>query len=191
MDKLFEENIETYQNTAISDKNPTTTINSGDNLDKATEKSAKKSFAFIKFFLLTVPAGLMQLLSIYLFEILLNQQHWLAYIIGFACATAWNFTINRKKTFGTSISAQKAVPRILLFYISFAGGSTLLNWLWQFIPWGEYVYFGSYLATILTMAANCILTFFVCKHIAHVCAKPEKVENLPIIEEELTSGLPD
>lgn len=129
---------------------------------------------FLKFLVFTLPAGCMQFGSIYLFEQIIGLQHWLAFLIGFACATAWNFTFTRKKTFGTTVYAQKAVPRILLFYAVFTSLATLFNYLWQLIPWGEYVFYASYLATFLTMIANSISTFLVCRRIARVCAKPKK-----------------
>lgn len=128
---------------------------------------------FLKFFLLTIPAGLMQFASIFIFEQLLHIEHWIAFLIGFACATTWNFTVNRKKTFGSSVDARKAVTRVIVFYLLFTSAFTLFNWLWQFIPWGAYVYLGSYIATFLTMVANLIGSYFLCKHLTRVCGVSE------------------
>ncbi len=120
------------------------------------------------FFLLTLPAGAMQFLSIFVFQTTLGWQYWQAFAIGYALATTWNFTINRKKTFGESVDYKKAVPRIVLFYLVFVFFAVGFTYFWgNYIPWDpSFVTWSSYIGTFIVMIVNFTSTFIICGKIS-------------------------
>ncbi|NLT17999.1 MAG: hypothetical protein GXY10_01165 [Clostridiales bacterium] len=149
-----------------------------DENEKTTEtnKPTKAKFKqILGFFLLTLPAGGMQFLAIYIFETLLGLEYYQAFAIGYAFATTWNFTINRKKTFGESVDYKKAAPRIILFYLVFVLFAVGFTFLWgNYIPWGNFRSLSSYLGTFIVMIANFTLTFLIC---GKITKKFKKVSN--------------
>lgn len=79
---------------------------------KEIKKDPKAKFKqILGFFLLTLPAGGMQFLAIYIFETLLGLEYYQAFAIGYAFATTWNFTINRKKNFRRISGLQKSCSK--------------------------------------------------------------------------------
>ncbi len=137
--------------------------NDENKIEKSAVRKAKLK-QILGFFLLTLPAGGMQFLCIFIFQTTLGWQYWQAFSIGYALATTWNFTINRKKTFGESVDYKKAVPRIMLFYFVFVVFAVGFTYLWgNYIPWNpSFITLSSYIGTFIVMIANFSSTFIIC-----------------------------
>ena len=110
----------------------------------------KEVLRTIKFFLFSVSAGVIQVVTFTLMEELLHLQHWLSYLVALVLSVLWNFTLNRKFTFQSAANVPVAMAKVALFYLVFTPLST---W-WTAWLTGDSVGWNEYLVLGLTMAVN-------------------------------------
>ena len=110
----------------------------------------KELLRTVKFFLFSVSAGVIQVVTFTLMEELLHLQHWLSYLVALVLSVLWNFTLNRKFTFQSAANVPVAMAKVALFYLVFTPLST---W-WTAWLTGDSVGWNEYLVLGLTMAVN-------------------------------------
>lgn len=112
----------------------------------------------VKFFLFSVSAGVIQLITTTLLNTVVNldqftkldeilgNDYGLAYFIGLFLSVVWNFTLNRKFTFKSVASVPIAMLKVLGFYCVFAPLSiwwtvrlTDAGWHWLIVQVGTMV----------------------------------------------------
>ena len=112
----------------------------------------------VKFFLFSVSAGVIQLITTTLLNTVVNldqftkldeilgNDYGLAYFIGLFLSVVWNFTLNRKFTFKSVASVPIAMLKVLGFYCVFAPLSiwwtvrlTDAGWHWRIVQVGTMV----------------------------------------------------
>lgn len=113
----------------------------------------KEFWRFLKFLLVSVGAGLIQLGSFALMNELIRWSYWPSYLISLILSVVWNLTVNRKVTFKSTANIPVALLKIIAFYAVFTpvttvGGQWLVNG-----GWNEYV------VQILSMLLNFVTEF--------------------------------
>ena len=112
----------------------------------------KEFLRTVKFVLVSISAGIIQVASFALFEEVLHLEHWLAYLLSLVFSVLWNFTLNRKFTFQSAANVPVAMLKVALFYVVFTPLST---W-WTAQLTGPKIGWNEYLVLALTMATNFI-----------------------------------
>lgn len=103
----------------------------------------------VKFTLVSVSAGIIQLGSFALLNELIRWPYWPCYLLSLVLSVVWNLTINRKVTFRSQTNYTLALIKVLAFYAVFTPVTTVLgNWLVETVGWNEY------LVTVLNMLLN-------------------------------------
>lgn len=111
-----------------------------------------ESVRALKFFLFSISAGAIQLLTTTLLALIVK--YWLAYLIGLVLSVVWNFTLNRKFTFKSATNVPIAMLKVAGFYLVFTPLSTLLaNYLEGTLQWLDI------LVTLIIMVINFITEF--------------------------------
>lgn len=110
-------------------------------------------FRALKFLLISISAGLIQVGTFALFDSALKWNYWVAYLLSLLLSIVWNFTINRKYTFKSASNIKIAMLLVLAFYAVFTPLSTWLGQLCESAGVNEYIV----LAT--TMILNFVLEF--------------------------------
>ena len=113
----------------------------------------KEIIRIIKFTIISISAGLIQIASFALLNELLKIGYWISYLLSLLLSILWNFTINRKVTFKAATNVPKAMLLVLLFYAFFTPISTILGNL------AEKAGVFDYIVLIVTMICNFILEF--------------------------------
>ena len=118
---------------------------------------AQKMLEFLrvlKFTLVSISAGVIQLGSFALLNELIRWPYWPCYLISLVLSVVWNLTINRKVTFRSETNYAVALIKVLIFYAIFTPVTTILgNWLVETLHWNEYI------VTILNMLLNFVTEF--------------------------------
>ena len=115
----------------------------------------KEFFRAVKFTLISISAGLIELGVFTLLNETLHWQYWVSYIIALSLSVLWNFTLNRKYTFKSAANVPVAMLKVAAFYAVFTPLTGFLeHWYTMGLGWNEY------LATILNMALNFVTEFF-------------------------------
>ncbi|HAQ55989.1 MAG TPA: GtrA family protein [Acholeplasmatales bacterium] len=114
----------------------------------------KEAIRAIKFTIISISAGLVQISSFTLLNELIKWPYWPCYLISITLSVLWNFTINRRYTFKSANNVPVAMAKVLAFYAVFTpitlfGGNHLV----EVMHWNEY------LVTALTMVLNFVLEF--------------------------------
>lgn len=115
----------------------------------------------MKFLLVSISAGLVQMGSFTLFNELFQWNYWVAYILALLLSVLWNFTINRKYTFRSANNVKVAMLLVLAFYAVFTPLST---WLGSVIE-GRGV--NEYIVLVGTMVVNFILEFLYTRFVVY------------------------
>ena len=110
----------------------------------------KELLRSLKFFLFSISAGVIQVVSFTLAEELLHLEHWLSYLISLILSVLWNFTLNRKFTFCSAGNVPLAMLKVAVFYAIFTPLST---W-WTAVLTGEACGWNEYPVLALTMLIN-------------------------------------
>lgn len=110
----------------------------------------KEFLRTVKFFLFSISAGVIQVLSFTVFEEALHLTHWISYLISLVLSVVWNFTLNRQYTFNSAGNIPVAMTKVALFYLVFTPLST---W-WTAVLTGDGFMWNEYLVLILTMLVN-------------------------------------
>ena len=111
-----------------------------------------ETWRFIKFFLFSASAGIIEIGSFALLNELLDWPYWPSYLIALTLSVLWNFTLNRKFTFRSAANVPKAMLLVFAYYCVFTPATTLLgNWLAEDLGWNEYLVTGiNMLLTVTT-----------------------------------------
>ncbi|MBR1968021.1 MAG: GtrA family protein [Clostridia bacterium] len=119
------------------------------------EKTTKKEFLrAVKFTLISISAGIIQIGTFTLFEEVFKWNYWAAYLTSLLLSILWNFTINRKYTFKAANNVKIAILLVLAFYAVFTPVTTVLG---DYLV--EKVGVNEYIIMISTMVLNFVLEF--------------------------------
>lgn len=128
-------------------------------------KSKLKEFLrVVKFTLISISAGIIQLGSFALLDTLIipgDKWYWVSYLTSLLLSVAWNFTINRKYTFKSANNIKIAMLLVLAFYAVFTPVSLLLGQFAVNHGWN------SLLVEIITMLSNFVLEFLYTRFIVY------------------------
>ncbi len=124
-------------------------------------KEQKEFIRVVKFTLISISAGVIQIGTFALFNDLLRWNYWLGYLTSLVLSVLWNFTINRNYTFKSSNNVAKSMILVGLFYVVFTPVSTVLGNLAT--KGGAH----EYLVLIVTMLANFVLEFLYTRYFVY------------------------
>ena len=117
-------------------------------------KVKKEIWRTVKFVLLSMSAGLIQLGSFTLMNEVFQWPYWVSYLIALVLSVVWNFTLNRKFTFKSVANVPIAMLKVIGFYAVFTPLSTWLeDVLARQLGWNEY------LVTLINMFLNFVLEY--------------------------------
>ena len=106
-----------------------------------------------KFVLFSASAGLIEIGSFALLDIITPWQYWPKYLIALVLSVVWSFTLNRRFTFKSSSNVPLAMLKVLGYYAVFTPLSTLLGSYLAKAGWNEYV------VTAVNMLLNFVTEF--------------------------------
>ena len=113
----------------------------------------KEIWRTVKFTLVSVSAGLIEIGSFTVFNEVFHLNYWLGYLIALVLSVLWNFTINRRYTFQSASNIPKAMLLVFLYYLVFTPLSTYLEHFLTGLGWNEY------LVTAINMLLNFVTEF--------------------------------
>lgn len=142
-------------------------------------EKTKELIRAIKFTLISISAGVIQIGSFTLLYELLSLDYWLSYLVSLLLSIIWNFTINRKITFKSATNVPKAMAQLLGFYAVFTPVTMLGG------QWVEGLGVHGLIVEAVTMVLNFVLEFLFCRFVIYrdSCDSTEKVK-----EEKVASG---
>ena len=115
----------------------------------------------IKFTLISISAGVIQIGSFALFSQLIfndaSNEYGVSYFISLTLSVLWNFTINREYTFKSATNVPIAMLKVFAFYVVF---TPLSIW------WGEALVgagWNDFLVLAFTMIINFVTEFLYCR----------------------------
>ena len=120
---------------------------------KNNQRNTKEIWRAIKFLMISISAGIIQIGTFTLLNELLSLNYWLSYLTSLILSIIWNFTINRKYTFKSANNIKIAMMLVLAFYAVFTPLSTWIGNL------AETKGVNEYLVLTITMISNFILEF--------------------------------
>ena len=113
----------------------------------------KEFIRAVKFTLLSISAGVIQIGLFTLMNELFHLDYWVSYITSLVASILWNFTINRKVTFKSSNNVKLSMLLVFLFYVVFTPVSTILGNLAENGGVNEYI------VLAVTMISNFVLEY--------------------------------
>ena len=117
-------------------------------------KTINEFWRIIKFTLVSISAGIIEIGSYTLLTELTPLAVWACSIISVTLAVTWNLTINRKITFRSQANYTVALLKVLAFYAVFAPSAAWLSdWLVTTHGWNEY------LVLAMKLAVNFVTEF--------------------------------
>ncbi len=152
-------------------------------------KSNKELFRVIKFTLISISAGLIQIGTYALIRLLAlyPEGSWQDYVIAYTpsliLSVLWNFTVNRKYTFKSANNIKIAMLLVFAFYAVFTPASTILGGM------GVDAGGNSDLVFVVTLLSNFILEFLWTRFVVYKnsCDTAEKKRN-ESAEKDLTEN---
>ncbi|MFA5235971.1 MAG: GtrA family protein [Bacilli bacterium] len=118
------------------------------------KNKTKEFFIALKFLMISISAGIVEIVSFTLLNELSNFPYWPSYLIALILSIVWNFTINRRYTFKSANNVPVAMLLVFAFYAVFTPASTLMgDYLADTLLWNEY------LVTVLIMVTNFLLEY--------------------------------
>ena len=121
----------------------------------------KELIRAVKFTLISLSAGIIQIGSFTLFYELFKWEYWLAYLVSLLLSIIWNFTINRKLTFKSAGNVPKAMAQLLGFYAVFTPVTMLGG------QWVEDLGVHGIIVEGVTMILNFVLEFLFCRFVIY------------------------
>ena len=114
----------------------------------------KELIRSLKFTLFSISAGLIQIGSFTLLELLTPLSYWPCYLISLVLSVVYNFTVNRKFTFHSAANVPLAMFKVFLYYCAFTPLTTIGgNFLVESLHWNDF------LVEALSMVLNFITEF--------------------------------
>jgi len=132
---------------------------------KEPAKSDKKTegIRVLKFFLFSVSAGVIEIVSETLLEKCLPWEsmtadpqikYWVSYLVALILSVIWNFTFNRKFTFKSATNVPVAMLKVALFYAVFTPVTTFLQKYLCSFNWGAVDNLKGQFTTVINMVLN-------------------------------------
>ena len=138
----------------VSGMEPKTEANGEKDKLRHDRKVKKEIWRTVKFVLLSLSAGLIQIGSFTLMNEVFHWPYWVSYLIALVLSVLWNFTLNRKFTFKSVANVPVAMLKVAAFYAVFTPLSTWLeDILAGRLGWNEY------LVTLINMFLNFVLEY--------------------------------
>lgn len=125
------------------------------------ERDFKELVRALKFLLISISAGIIQIASFTLFNEVFHWNYWVGYLLSLTLSILWNFTINRKYTFKSASNVKIAMLLVLAFYVVFTPVSTLLGQLAENGGVNEYI------VLAVTMILNFVLEFLYTRYLVY------------------------
>ena len=117
----------------------------------------KERIRALKFFLFSISAGAIQLISETLLVEVVHATPTIAYLVALILSVLWNFTFNRKFTFQSAANIPIAMLKVAAFYVVFAPLST---WWTAVLTEPKYgIGWHWLIVLILTMLINLVTEF--------------------------------
>ena len=114
----------------------------------------KELLRTVKFTLFSISAGVIEILSFTLLDLITPWSYWPKYLIALVLSVIWNFTLNRRYTFRSAANVPVAMLKVFGYYCVFTPLSTLLgNYLADTLMWNEYI------VTAINMVLNFVTEF--------------------------------
>ena len=108
----------------------------------------------VKFVLFSISAGLIEIGSFELLNILTPWDYWVKHIISIVLSVLWNFTLNREFTFRSANNVPVAMLKVAAFYAVFIPVTTVLgDYLVKTCGWNDTV------VKVLTMLLNFVTEY--------------------------------
>ncbi len=108
------------------------------------KKSGKKeALRAVKFALFSASAGIIELVSFTLLDLITPWPYWPKYLIALVLSVLWNFTLNRTFTFQSANNVPVAMLKVAAFYAVFTPG---VNFVTEFL-YDRFIVFGKTLDT--------------------------------------------
>ena len=124
------------------------------------KENKKELLQVLKFTLLSISAGIIQVGTFALLEIFIKT-YWIPYLTSLLLSILWNFTLNRRYTFRSAANVPVAMLKILGFYAVFTPLSTYLGDLAEANGINDFV------ILVITMLSNFVLEFLFCKFVVY------------------------
>jgi len=174
----YEPYYQTFKNLHSSNKKNFKELKEKSAQNKA--KSRKEKIRALKFLLVSISAGIIQLVSTAIIAAILEAcgqktiAPAVAASIGLVLSVIWNFTINRKYTFKSAVNVPKSMALAFLFYVFFFPAQLFATaWLTNGDVWGLMTipHVGNdgvgwtLLATLICMVFNFVLEFIWQKYV--------------------------
>lgn len=128
---------------------------------KKDNNKFKELLRVVKFTIISISAGIIQIALFALFNEVFSWDYWPAYLLSLLISILWNFTINRKVTFKATSNVKKAMLLVLLLYAVFTPASTILGQLCEDNGANEYI------VLAVTMISNFILEFLYTRYFVY------------------------
>ncbi len=123
--------------------------------------TAKEIFRALKFLVISISAGIIQIGTFTLFNEVFKWNYWVGYLTSLLLSVLWNFTVNRKITFKSSNNVKLSMLLVLAFYAVFTPLSTWLGALAEGNGVNEYI------VLAVTMIANFVLEFLYTRYVVY------------------------
>ena len=125
------------------------------------ENKLKEFFRALKFTLISISAGIIQIGLFALLNEVFEWNYWVSYLSSLLASILWNFTINRKVTFKSAKNVTVAMLLVLAFYAVFTPVSTILGELAENNGVNEYI------VLAVTMISNFVLEFLFTRFVVY------------------------
>lgn len=103
----------------------------------------KEGLRIFKFFMFSVSAGIIEIISFTILNELTEWSYWPCYLIALILSVLWNFTLNRKFTFQSASNVPVAMAKVFAFYCVFTPVTTISgNYFAEVLLWNEYIVTG-------------------------------------------------
>lgn len=124
-------------------------------MEEKKKKDRKETIRAIKFFIISMSAGAIEIGSFTLLnELVWPNHYWPCYLTALILSVLWNFTINRRYTFKSTKNVPRAMAMIFAYYCVFTPATTILgNYLADTLLWNEYV------VTLINMSLNLVTEY--------------------------------
>ena len=134
------------------------------------DTNRKELIQSLKFVLCSISAGLIQIGSFALLDVLTGWRYWPKYLISLVLSVIWNFTLNRNFTFKSSSNVPVAMFKVFLYYLVFTPLSTVVG---QFLT--DNLHINEFIVTIINMLLNFVTEYLYDKFIVFTDVKDGNV----------------